>query len=171
MTDFSTDTEHMSHEDYQAKDAAHHLHPFTDTKELNEKGARIITKGEGVYIYDADGNKYLDGMAGLWCMAIGYGQQSVVDAVAAQMQELPYYNTFFQTSHPPALKLAERLAKVTPDHISRVFFTGSGSESNDTVVRMVRHYWSTKSQPTRKPLSRAKMPTMALPWPEPVSVA
>ncbi|MGB1256601.1 MAG: aspartate aminotransferase family protein [Thiolinea sp.] len=156
MTDMSSAVTDHNSDDYQAQDAAHHLHPFTDTKELNEKGARIITKGEGVYIYDADGNKYLDGMAGLWCMAVGYGQQSVVDAVSAQMQELPYYNTFFQTSHPPALKLAERLAKVTPEHINHVFFTGSGSESNDTVVRMVRHYWATKGQPDKKTIISRK---------------
>lgn len=141
---------------YQALDAAHHLHPFTNNKELSEKGARIITHGEGVYIYDVDGNQLLDGMAGLWCMAIGYGQQSVVDAVAEQMQQLPYYNTFFQTSHPPALALAERLAKLAPEHINQVFFTGSGSESNDTVLRLVRHYWASLGQPERKILISRK---------------
>jgi putrescine aminotransferase len=147
MTDTTTQT---ASERYQAQDAAHHLHPFTDTKELNEKGARIITSASGVYIYDADGNKILDGMAGLWCMAVGYGRQSIVDAVAKQMQELPYYNTFFQTSHPPALELAKRLTGLAPEHINHIFFTGSGSESNDTVLRMVRHYWASLGQPQRK---------------------
>lgn len=136
--------------DFQAQDAAHHIHPFTDSKALHDKGARIITTADGVYIYDADGNKILDGMAGLWCVGVGYGQQSVVDAVTAQMQELPYYNTFFQTSHPPALKLAKRLAELAPETINHVFFTGSGSEANDTILRMVRHYWASLGQPERK---------------------
>lgn len=140
----------QSSEYYRAKDAAHHIHPFTDTQELNAKGSRIIVKAEGVYIEDAEGNRILDGMAGLWCMAVGYGRQSVVDAVARQMQQLPYYNTFFQTSHPPVLELAARLAKVAPEHINHAFFTGSGSESNDTVVRLVRHYWVSQGQPERK---------------------
>ena len=78
----------------QQQDAAHHLHPFTDTKELNAKGARVMKRADGVYIWDEDGNKLLDGMAGLWCMAIGYGRDEMADAVAAQMRELPYYNTF-----------------------------------------------------------------------------
>lgn len=145
-----TDTTNTSASaDYQAKDAAHHMHPFTDTKALNEKGARIITSADGVYIYDAEGNKVLDGMAGLWCMSVGYGRQSIVDAVTKQMQQLPYYNTFFQTSHPPALELAARLTRLAPEHINRVFFTGGGSESNDTVFRMVRHYWASLGQPER----------------------
>ncbi|MEZ5480459.1 MAG: aspartate aminotransferase family protein, partial [Thiolinea sp.] len=137
-------------QDYQHRDARHHLHPFTDTKQLNAKGARIIERADGVYIYDSDGNKILDGMSGLWCVGVGYGRQSIVDAVAQQMQELPFYNTFFQTSHPPALKLAERLSQLTPAHINHVFFTGSGSESNDTVVRMVRHFWASQGQPDKK---------------------
>ncbi|MEZ5536053.1 MAG: aspartate aminotransferase family protein [Thiolinea sp.] len=145
-----TDTSHTTSENYQAQDAAHHLHPFTDTRALNAKGARIITSAEGVYIYDEHGNKILDGMAGLWCVGVGYGRQSIVDAVAKQMQQLPYYNTFFQTSHPPALQLAKRLTDLAPDNINHVFFTGSGSESNDTVLRMVRHYWATLGQPERK---------------------
>lgn len=134
----------------QAQDAAHHLHPFTDTKELNEKGVRVITKGKGVYVWDEDGNKLLDGMAGLWCMAIGYGRDEVVDAVAAQMRELPYYNTFFQTTNQPVTKLAAKLAELAPAHINHTFFTSGGSDANDTVVRMVRHYWSAKGKPDKK---------------------
>ncbi len=134
----------------QAQDAAHHLHPFTDTKELNQKGARVITKGKGVYVWDNEGNKLLDGMAGLWCMAVGYGRDEVADAVSAQMRELPYYNTFFQTTHQPVTKLAAKLAELSPAHISHTFFTSGGSESNDTVVRMVRHYWSAKGKQDKK---------------------
>ncbi|HPQ96218.1 MAG: aspartate aminotransferase family protein [Thiothrix sp.] len=140
----------LSTAELQALDAAHHVHPFTDTGALNSKGSRIITRAEGVYVYDSDGNRILDGMAGLWCVGIGYGREEVVEAVAAQMRELPYYNTFFQTSHPPALALAAELTRITPAHINHVFFTGSGSEANDTVVRMVRHYWALQGQPERQ---------------------
>ncbi|KZL04579.1 Omega-amino acid--pyruvate aminotransferase [Pseudovibrio axinellae] len=134
----------------QKKDAAHHLHPFTDTQSLNAKGTRIITRAEGVYLWDSEGNKILDGMAGLWCVNVGYGRKEIIEAVHRQMQQLPYYNTFFQTSHPPAIALAEKIAKLAPGDLDYVFFAGSGSEANDTVVRMVRHYWASKGKPTKK---------------------
>ena len=92
----------------------------------------------------------LDGMAGLWCVNIGYGRHELADVAAKQMRELPYYNSFFGTAHPPVIKLAAQLKKLAPDHISHVFFTGSGSESNDTNVRMVRHYWQAKGQPSKR---------------------
>lgn len=137
-------------EDLQTKDAAHHLHPFTDTADLNAKGARIISRADGVYIWDTEGNKMLDGMAGLWCVNVGYGRQEIIDAATRQMQQLPFYNTFFQTSHPPVIALAEKLTQLAPDHINHVFFVGSGSEANDTVVRMVRHYWASQGKPDKK---------------------
>lgn len=134
---------------YQAQDAAHHIHPFTDTAHLNQKGARVITRAEGVYIYDSQGNRILDGMAGLWCVGVGYGREEIVQAVSAQMRELPYYNTFFQTTHPPVIELAARLTGLAPDHMNHVFFTGSGSDANDTILRMVRHFWAAQGKPER----------------------
>jgi len=134
---------------YQAQDAAHHIHPFTDTAHLNQKGARVITRAEGVYIYDSQGNRILDGMAGLWCVGVGYGREEIVQAVSAQMRELPYYNTFFQTTHPPVIELAARLTSLAPDHMNHVFFTGSGSDANDTILRMVRHFWAAQGKPER----------------------
>ena len=134
----------------QTQDAAHHIHPFTDTDALNRKGSRVITRAGGVYVYDSKGNKILDGMAGLWCVGVGYGRDEIVDAVAAQMRELPFYNTFFQTTHPPAIKLAARLAEISPEQMNHVFFTGSGSDANDTVLRMVRHYWAAQGQPDKQ---------------------
>lgn len=136
-------------EDLQALDAEHHMHPFTDTEALNAKGARVITQAKGVYLWDSDGHRIMDGMAGLWCVNVGHGRQEIVDAVARQMTQLDYYNTFFQTTHPPAIALAARLAEITPDHVNHVFYAGSGSEANDTVVRMVRHYWASKGQPDK----------------------
>ena len=136
--------------EWQAMSRDHHLPPFTDYKQLNEKGARIITKAEGVYIWDSEGNKILDAMAGLWCVNVGYGREELVQAATRQMRELPFYNLFFQTAHPPVVELAKAIADVAPEGMNHVFFTGSGSEANDTVLRMVRHYWATKGQPQKK---------------------
>ena len=141
--------EKRSGSDWQELDKEHYLHPFTDHKDLHEKKSRIITRADGVYIYDADGNKILDGMSGLWCVNSGYGRDSIVDAAAAQMRELPYYNSFFQCAHPPSIELARMLQEISQPQFNRVFFTGSGSESNDTVVRMVRTYWDLMGQPER----------------------
>ncbi|MDH3715411.1 MAG: aspartate aminotransferase family protein [Gammaproteobacteria bacterium] len=135
--------------EYQAFDRRHHWHPFTDTKALNKKGTRVIVRADGVYLWDTDGNRILDGMAGLWCVNIGYGRKELCDAAYAQMLELPYYNSFFQTAHPPAIELSKILAEVTPAGLQYAFFTNSGSEANDTVVRLVRHYWSVRGQPSR----------------------
>jgi len=131
-------------------DHAHYLHPFTDHRDLGSRGARIIERAEGVYLWDSDGQKILDGMAGLWCVNIGYGRRELADAAYRQMLELPYYNSFFQCANPPAVKLAAAIAEIAPAHMNHVFFTGSGSESNDTVLRMVRRYWDLKGKPTKK---------------------
>lgn len=136
--------------EWQRRDATHHLHPFTDHEQLRNKGTRIITRGEGVYLIDSEGNRILDGMAGLWCVNMGYGREELIEAAERQMRELPYYNLFFQTAHPPAIELALLLAEVTPPGLNQVFFTGSGSECNDTVLRMVRHYWASLGQPERQ---------------------
>jgi putrescine aminotransferase len=117
---------------------------------LNAKGARVITAAEGVWLTDSEGNRILDGMAGLWCVNVGYGRDEIVEAVARQMRELPYYNTFFQTTHPPAAEFSKALCAVAPAHMNRVFFTNSGSESNDTVFRLARIYWDCMGKPSKK---------------------
>ncbi|MBO6703794.1 MAG: aspartate aminotransferase family protein [Pseudomonadales bacterium] len=137
-------------EQLQDLDRKHYLHPFTDYKKLKEEGSRIITRADGVYLWDSEGKQYLDGMAGLWCVNVGYGRDEIVEAVTAQMRELPYYNSFFKSANPPAVELARMITSLAPAHMNHVFFTGSGSESNDTVVRMVRHYWASEGQPNRK---------------------
>ncbi|MDT0603908.1 aspartate aminotransferase family protein [Thalassotalea castellviae] len=139
-----------SFNDIQTKDIKHHFSPFSNNKELAEHGSRVINKAHGVYIYDDNGNKLLDAMAGLWCVNIGYGRQELVDVATKQMKELPYYNLFFKTTHAPAAKLAEKIASLAPTHMNKVFFTGSGSEANDTIFRMVRRFWDLKGQPTKK---------------------
>ncbi|EBA08353.1 aspartate aminotransferase family protein [Sagittula stellata] len=133
----------------QALDAAHHIHPFTHASGLKEKGARIITRAEGCWLQDSEGNRILDAMAGLWCVNVGYGRDELAGVAARQMRDLPFYNTFFQTSHVPAINLAARLAELAPGDLNHVFFANSGSEANDTNLRMVRTYWAEKGEPQR----------------------
>ena len=133
----------------QALDAAHHMHPFTDGAVLHEKGVRVITSAKGVFLTDSDGNELLDGMAGLWCCNIGYGRKELAEVAFAQMQKLPYYNTFFQTSHPPVIALSRKLAQLAPGDLNHVFYASGGSEANDTNIRLVRHYWAVKGKPQK----------------------
>ena len=145
----TTITNHLPTAELQRLDAAHHMHPFTTGDALNKKGARVITKAKGVYLTDSEGIEILDGMAGLWCVNIGYGREEMAEAAARQIRELTYYNTFFQTTHVPAIALAAKLAELAPGDLNHVFFAGSGSEANDTNLRMVRTYWAQKGQPER----------------------
>ena len=134
---------------WQAADAAHYLHPFTDFKSLAAKGSRVIVSADNIYLRDSDGHHILDAMSGLWCVNVGYGRIELIEAATKQMATLPFYNSFFQTATPPAIELAELLAQVAPPQFEHVFFSGSGSEGNDTVVRMVRRYWDVLGQPER----------------------
>lgn len=132
-------------------DVAHHLPAQQDYKLIEDMGgSRIVTHAEGCYITDGDGNRILDGMAGLWCVNIGYGRDELADVAAEQMRELPFYNTFFKTATPPTIELAAKIAGLTGGKLQHVFFNASGSEANDTVFRMVRHYWQVKGEPSRK---------------------
>ncbi|MBB3119758.1 aspartate aminotransferase family protein [Pseudoduganella violacea] len=133
----------------QAQDAAHYLHPFTDHTQLHSKGSRMIVRGDGIYLWDSEGKKILDGMSGLWCVNVGYGRSSIAQAVHKQMDVLPFYNSFFNTSNVPAVQLAAKLAELAPPGFQHVFYTGSGSEANDTNVRMVRRYWDLMGYPDR----------------------
>jgi putrescine---pyruvate transaminase len=134
----------------RAADSAHYLHPATDHQALAEIGARIIVRGDGIYIWDSEGNRILDAMSGLWCVNVGYGRRELADAAYRQLTTLPFYNSFFNTSNVPAIELGSKLAQLSPPGFNYVFFTGSGSEGNDTIVRMVRRYWDLVGQPQRK---------------------
>ena len=134
----------------QAIDAAHHWHPFADTKALAEEKSRVIVRAEGSTLYDSDGNAILDGMAGLWCVNVGYGRERLAEVARRQIVELPYYNTFFKTTTEPAARLSERLVQLTPDGLNHVFFANSGSEANDTIVRMVHHFWALEGKPQKQ---------------------
>ncbi len=138
----------------QQLDSAHFLHPFTDFKDLAGRGARVITRAEDIYIWDSEGQKLLDAMSGLWCVNVGYGRRELAQAAYDQMMTLPFYNSFFQTTNVPAVSLATRLASLAPvagdRSFAHVFYSSSGSESNDSNVRMVRRYWDLLGQPQRK---------------------
>ena len=142
-----TDTPALSN--LGAIDAAHHLHPFSDMKKLNAAGTRIIERAEGVHIFDSSGRKYLDAFAGLWCVNVGYGRKRLAEAAYRQMQELPYYNTFFGTTTPVTTLLAQKIASHTGPRLNRVFFTNSGSEANDTWLRMAQVYWKALGKPDK----------------------
>ena len=134
---------------WQSQDS-HHFHPFTAHKDLLEKPARIIESADGVYLTDSDGNQYLDMMAGLWCVNMGYGQKDMIEAASKQIAQLPYYNAFFKTSHPPIAELSSLLAEITPEHMNHSFFTSSGSEANDTMLRTVWRYWDIMGKPEKR---------------------
>ncbi|MDP3961168.1 MAG: aspartate aminotransferase family protein [Pseudorhodobacter sp.] len=142
-------TNHLPTAELQALDAAHHMHPFTAGAELAAKGVRVITAAKGVWLTDSEGNRILDAMGGLWCVNIGYGRREMAAVAARQMEELSYYNTFFQTTHVPAIALAAKIAELAPGDLNHVFFASSGSEANDTNIRLVRRYWTIKGQPEK----------------------
>ena len=134
----------------QQLDQPHHLHPFTDLQDYSKKGGRIISRAEHIYIYDSDGHKMLDGMSGLWCCNLGYSQQSIKDAIYAQLQVMPFYNNFFKCSNQPAVELAAALVAVTPPQFNHVFFTNSGSEAKDTNIRLIQRYYDLLGKPEKK---------------------
>jgi putrescine aminotransferase len=131
-------------------DSRHHFHPFTVFPELEAKGSRIITRAEGCHIWDSEGNRIIDGMAGLWCVNVGYGRERLAKAAYRQLQDLPYYNAFFQTATVPAVELAAKLAEILPDGMSRIFYMSSGSEANDTIVKSLWYYWNLQGKPEKK---------------------
>ncbi|KFN51525.1 aspartate aminotransferase family protein [Arenimonas composti] len=139
----------MDIRELQRLDAAHHLHPFNDNAALAKRGTRLLTRGEGCHVWDADGNRLLDAFAGLWCVNVGYGRRELGEVAAKQMQDLAYYNSFFQCTTEPTVRLAAKLAELMPHDLNHAFFTNSGSEANDTILRMVRHFWAVQDKPRK----------------------
>jgi putrescine---pyruvate transaminase len=135
---------------WQALDAAHHVHPFTDAAALSREGARVIVRADGVYLWDSDGNKIIDGMAGLWCVQVGYGNRELAEAGYEALKTLPYYNHFFKTTNPWTVELAARLARLLPDGHEHILFANSGSEANDTALKLIRYYWNLRGRPEKK---------------------
>ena len=123
----------------QKLDALHHIHPFTQTELLNREGVRIITRANGIYVWDSEGNKLIDGMAGLWCVQVGYGNKELARAGANALKTLPYYNHFFKTTNPWTVELATKLTTLLPEGHSRVLFANSGSEGKDAALNLIRY--------------------------------
>ena len=146
-----------STDEWQQADIDNYLHPFTDYKALLDEKALVIKRGKGCYIWDNDNNRYLDGLAGLACVNIGYGRTELGRAAAAQMAELSYFNSFFKSTNPPAITLAEKLVDITPDGLNHVFYANSGSEANDTALRMVRQYWMLEGRPEKQTVIAREM--------------
>jgi 4-aminobutyrate--pyruvate transaminase len=134
----------------QARDIAYQFHPNTNLRRHERVGPIIIDRGEGIYVYDDQGRQYIEALAGLWSVGVGFGEKRLVDAAAKQMAKLPYYHTFTHKSHEPSIELAEKLVKMSPAGLDHVFFTNSGSEANDTVVKMVWYYNNALDRPLKK---------------------
>jgi len=140
----------MSSNDTHSTDVRTHLHPYTNVIKLRSTGPRVIDRGEGIYVYDDQGKQYIEGMAGLWSVAVGFGEQRLVDAATRQMSKLPYYHTFTSKSHVPAIELAQKLVDYTEGRMATAFFTNSGSEANDTVIKFVWYYNNALGRPLKK---------------------
>lgn len=139
-----------STEELRSLDRHHHLHPFTELATYSRLGGRVMTHAEHIYVYTSEGKQLLDGMSGLWCVNLGYSQTRIVQAITQQLQTLPFYNNFFACTNETAALLAGRLAKVFPAGFKRFFFTNSGSEANDTNLRIVHRYFDLIGKPAKK---------------------
>ena len=146
-----------STQQWQQADVDNYLHPFTDYKALSEEKARVITRGKGCFVWDSDENKYLDSLAGLACVNIGYGRSELGKAAAAQIDQLSYFNSFFKATNKPAITLAEKLIEITPAGLNHVFYANSGSEANDTALRMVRYFWTLEGKPEKQTVVTREM--------------
>ncbi len=136
-------------------DAAHHLHPFTDHRAMHRDGTHVIRRAKGSTLYDEDGRELLDGLAGLWCVNVGYGREEIADAVAEQMRAVAFYPSFFNTTTEPAIRLSAKLAEHAPPHLQHSIFSNSGSEANETALKLVRAYWKLRGKREKtKVLSR-----------------
>ena len=140
-----------------ARDVETLVHPYINLASFRETGPLVIERGQGVYVYDTDGKPYIEGMAGLWCTALGYGNEELVEAAATQMRKLSFAHLFTGRSHDPAIELAEKLKEIAPVPISKVFFCNSGSEANDTQVKLVWYFNNALGRPQKKKIiSRIK---------------
>lgn len=131
-------------------DRDHYTHAWPSFRSASQTDSLVVTGGEGAYVFDAAGRRYLDGMGGLWCVNMGYGRDEICDAVAEQMRQLPYYNPTDGLANVPAVRLAEKIASLAPGELNRVFFTCGGSTANDSAVRLVQFYQSVRGKPDKR---------------------
>ncbi|HZT20795.1 MAG TPA: aminotransferase class III-fold pyridoxal phosphate-dependent enzyme, partial [Dongiaceae bacterium] len=140
----------VEREDIWRKDRDHFLHPWTHFDSFKQQGSLVMGRGEGAYVYDIAGKRYLDGIGGLWCVNLGYGREEIVSAIAEQARRLAFFNSFVDTTNVPAAELAARLAALAPGDLNHVFFTSGGSTANDTAVRLIHYYQSRCGRPEKR---------------------
>ena len=133
-----------------SRDVAYHLHPYTNFRVLERDGPLIVTRGEGIHVYDDSGNEYIEGLAGLWCTSLGFNEPRLIEAATKQMNALPYYHNFAGRASDTIIELAAKLIELAPVPMSKVFFANSGSEANDTVVKLVWYYNNALGRPEKK---------------------
>ncbi len=131
-------------------DRNHLIHPVTSFREHERMGARILTAGDGMWLTDGDGRRVLDAFAGLWCVNVGYGQESIVEAATEQMRRLPYATGYFHFGNEPAIRLAAELASLAPEGLDHVYFTLGGSDAVDSAIRYIVHYFNAIGKPQKK---------------------
>src|SRR5246127_2931821 len=134
----------------QARDMASLLHPFTNLVTLRQTGPLVVERGKGVFVYDGQGKDYLEAMGGLWCTALGWGEEELVEAAVEQMRKLPFSHVFGGKSHEPAIALAEKLKEMAPFPVGKVFFANSGSEANDSQIKLMWYAANSRGQKGRK---------------------
>ncbi|MEW6997752.1 aminotransferase [Colwelliaceae bacterium BS250] len=139
-----------SDNNFWKKDKEHFIHPYTDFATFKEEGSQVISKAEGNYIYDSNGHKMLDGIAGLWCANIGHGRKDMADAIHQQITKMQYYNPFGHTTNEPAAELASKLAEISPGNLNHVFYTCGGSTANDIALRLVHFYNNLRGKHNKK---------------------
>lgn len=140
------------HDELAALDRAHLVHPVTAWRQHEARGPMVLSQARGAWLTDARGHELLDAFAGLWCVNVGYGQDSVVQAAAAQMRRLPYATGYFDFASEPAIRLAAKLAQITPASLTRAYLTLGGSEAVDAAVRFIVQYWNARGRPAKKHL-------------------
>ncbi len=134
----------------EQRDIAYHLHPNTDVSAHETLGPHIITSGEGIFVQDSAGRTLIEGMSGLWCASLGFGERRLIDAACRQFETLSYNHNFAHRSSPVLIDLAEKLVGLAPAALTRAFFVGSGSEANETIVKILWHYNNVLGRPAKK---------------------
>ena len=141
----------------EAKDIANHFHPYTNPQNLKESGPHVICKGEGIYVYDNTGAKFIEGMSGLWCASLGFDNKELIEAATKQMDKLPFYHSFAGKVPEVAANLSEKLVKIAPKGLDKVFFCNSGSEANDTAIKVVWYYQNALGRPEKRKIISRKI--------------
>ena len=143
-------TDKIKPNSYAALDAAHHFHPYSNAKRIENQGPMVIAKGKGIKVWDDQGNEYIEAMAGLWSVAVGFGEERLVEAAKKQLETLPYYHSFTHKSHPAVAQLSQKLTEIVGLNMTHAHYTNSGSEANDSAMKMIWYYNNALNRPEKK---------------------